>query len=708
VNNLNKAYIIYQSVKNLGFNWLIFRLYYEFKKRTGFLKRKFKSIDINKIKISKITTFISQEELLKSWNKNYFFFIKISNSKIILNKILENQDKQEIINIADKAINGEIRMFEKDFADYKDSIDWHYNPISKEYSPKNKHWIDIEELGDVFGDIKYIWEASRFSQVFYFIRAYTLTNDEKYSEAFWNQVESWMNNNPAEMGVNWKCGQEITFRTIAWIFGLYAFKHSKHSTDQRIIKLFKHIYYNIQHVEKNFEFALKAVKNNHAISEAAGMFTAGVLFPFFKDAERWREKGKKYLEELADKQFYEDGTYKQYSTNYNRLVIEVYSFVLRLAELNDIVFEEKTKNKLLKSVNYLYQIQDDETGKVPNYGNNDGALLFPLSSCDFLNYKPQLNLLYYTLTKKRLYESGKYDEELFWFYGESSLNSEFDNIKQKSAEFNTGGYYLLRNTNSHTMIRCGDFQDRPAHSDLLHMDLWWKGNNILTDAGTYSYNPEEKFKNYFIHTATHNTVTVNNKNQMKKGPRFLWFNWTKSKKREFVINDSHKYFEGEHYGYNPLTHRRAVYNKNDIYIIIDDIFGEKNELINIKQNWLLGDFDIESKNNEVEIKTEQGNYVIRNFNNDTKLKIFKGNIDKPAGWRSLYYGKREAVPQIYYEIKTNLPFRYITMAYPEEINFREREINNNRINFNYENHEIDLSLNSINKSPIIIGGGDNN
>lgn len=703
--------MFYNIIKNLGMDWFIFRSYYELKRKSGILKYKFKAEDINEVEIKNISYFDSEKELIDNWSIKTTFILDnldLVKSRLTLVDFLSTKDKDEILNTADKAIKGKIKMFENWYADYGNPINWHYNPVSKEYSPKNEHWIDIEELGDDFGDVKYIWEVSRFSQTFYFIRAYTLTNDEKYVKAFWKQVETWMDNNPAEMGVNWKCGQEITFRTIAWIFGLYSFKDSKHSTDERIIKLFKYIYYNVRHVEKNFEFALKAVKNNHAVSEAAGMFTAGVLFPFFKDAERWRKKGKRYLEELVDRQIYADGTYKQYSTNYNRLVLEVYSFALRLAELNDIEFKEETKNKLLKSVNYLYQIQDNTTGRVPNFGSNDGALLFSLSNSDYLDYKPQLNLLYYILTKKKLYKIGKHEEELFWFYDINVLNSEVSKINKKSMEFNIGGYYLLRNKDSHAMIRCGDFQDRPAHSDLLHLDLWWKGNNILTDAGTYSYNPEEKFQNYFIQTSSHNTVTVNNKNQMKKGPRFLWFDWTKSTKKEFVINNKFKYFEGEHYGYNSITHRRAVYNKNDIYIIVDDIFGDNNNLFNLKQNWLIGNFVTKIENNKVEIQTDQGNYILQNFNNNAELNFFKGNKNKPAGWCSLYYGKKEAVAQIYYELETDLPFRYITIAYPEEINFIEKTINNRRINFTYKNNEIDLSLNSIKKTPVIVGGGDNN
>jgi hypothetical protein len=466
--------------------------------------------------------------------------------------------------------------------------------------------------------------------------------------------------------------------------------------------MLKYFYYNIRHVEKNYEFALKAVKNNHAISEAAGMFTAGVLFPFFKDAKRWRKKGKKYLEELGLKQIYDDGTYMQYSTNYHRLVLEVYSFVLRLGELNNIDFDNRLLKKLNKSVDYLYQIQDSQNGKTPNYGSNDGALLFPLSACDYLNYKPQLNLIYYILNNKKLYKKGKHDESLLWFYDKKIIEeNNYGFIKKQSKQFPIGGYYVLRNHNSFAMIRSGNFQDRPSHSDFLHLDLWWKGNNILTDAGSFSYNAEEKYNKYFRNTSTHNIISINNKNQMKKGPRFTWVDWANSSTNYFKINDRYNYFEGEHYGYKSLTHRRAVYNSNNIYIVIDDIYGDISKKISIKQNWLLNDYQLDFDNDIIKILTDQGNFIINNLNQDVNLKTHKGNSEIPAGWKSDYYGKKYAVPQINFNITTKEPYRFITLFYPESIHLKIKKTNNNLINLESDNQSIKLDLNSISASPIV-------
>ncbi|MFP3472466.1 heparinase II/III family protein, partial [Micrococcus sp. SIMBA_144] len=81
----------------------------------------------------------------------------------------------------------------------------------------------IGDLSSDFGDIKWIWELSRFSFVYPLVRAYTTTKDEKYAIDFWEMFEDFVKHNPPELGANYKCGQEMSFRIMAWTFGLNIF-----------------------------------------------------------------------------------------------------------------------------------------------------------------------------------------------------------------------------------------------------------------------------------------------------------------------------------------------------------------------------------------------------------------------------------------------------------------------------------------------------
>lgn len=652
---------VVKIINKMGLSWTIFRTNYELKRKTGVLKKKFPikgfSDDdfIDRISENNLK---SKEDLCNyiKRNRNRFLFNShdLSSFKQYLDSSLSKEDKDKIIQIADNSIEGRIYCFSHWTADYGCPIDWHRNPITKYKWPKDKHWVDIEELSKVSGDVKYVWEASRFPQIYYFVRAYTITQNEKYAQAYWEQIEHWIKENPYQLGINWKCGQEISFRTFAWIFGLYAFLDSPHTTDDRIFMLLKNIYLNVIRIEKNIDFARKAVQNNHAISEAAGLFTVGILFPFFKDSNRLLSKGKKYLEEEGLKQIYDDGSYIQNSTNYHRLMLQDYTWCYRLAELNDIKFSRELTAKLRLAIDFLYQMQDDATGMVPNYGSNDGALIFPLSSCDYLNYKPQLNTINYIINGERLYEYGKHDEDLLWFCGIDAVKTNTISIvKRETKEFCIGGYYVIRGSNSFGMTRCTKHKHRPGQADMLHFDLWYKGVNVLTDIGSYSYNPEEKFRGYFGATKNHNTIIINDQNQTKKGPRFLTLDWPEGYLNEFSLDGDRTFFSGYHTAYENI-HIREIEYSEACYIITDKIDNENGDKINIKLNWNIGTEIEKIGESKFKLIIDNNESLILEISSTTKgnVQIYYGDENKPVGWRSLYYGEKVPMNQLVYEVES--------------------------------------------------------
>lgn len=646
----------------MGISWTAFRISYEVKRKTGILKKKFPSNNFSdndffdKIIDHRIKSKKDLSKYVKE-NRNKFLFSTkdFELFKQYLDANLSKEDKDKIIRIADNAIEGQLYCFSHWTVDYGYPINWHRNPITGYIWPKDKHWVEIEELSKDSGDVKYVWEASRFVQVFYFVRSYTLTKNEKYVKAYWDQVEHWISENPYELGINWKCGQEIAFRTFAWIFGLYAFLDSQYTTDDRIFMIIKNIYYNAIRIEKNIDFAIKAVQNNHAISEAAGIFTVGLLFPFFRDSKRLLNKGVKYLEQEGLKQIYDDGSYIQNSMNYHRLMLQDYVWCYRLAELNNLKFSETLTKKISLAIDFLYQMQDNDSGMVPNYGANDGALIFPLSSCDYLNYKPQLNTMSYIINGKKLYKRGKHEEDLLWFCGiEAVKSNNVSFVIRETKRFNIGGYYVIRDDDSFGMIRCIKYKRRPGHADMLHFDLWYKGINVLVDVGSYSYNPpEEKFRDYFNLTKNHNTITINNVNQTKKGPRFLILDWPEGYEDEFKVEQSKVFFSGYHISYGNI-HTRTIEYKKDCYVITDEVKNKERKNINIKLNWNIGTKIEKVKDNRYRLIIDDNDSLILEISSNTKgnISIYFGDNYKPAGWRSLYYGKKEPVNQLVYEIES--------------------------------------------------------
>ncbi len=98
------------------------------------------------------------------------------------------------------------------------------NPLTGVESRKDDKWYQIPDFDAELGDIKVVWEASRFTHFFYFVRAYLLTDDKKYYDAFSIQLEDWLESNPYPYGANFKCGQECTLRMVNALMAYTVFK----------------------------------------------------------------------------------------------------------------------------------------------------------------------------------------------------------------------------------------------------------------------------------------------------------------------------------------------------------------------------------------------------------------------------------------------------------------------------------------------------
>ncbi len=632
-----------EELKLLGLAGSLFRIYYELSLITG-LKRIYNtSKNIPDVKID-----------LNTWreNKQTCFFPSLSKAKDALNEILRDEDTQKIIDLAERAIKGEMLCFSKWFADYGNPPNWHLNPEENISWPSDVHWSTVMQYEKDCGDVKFTWEINRFPHLYLIVRAYMLTDDNKYVKYFCSQLESWEISNPYGYGVNWHSGQELAIRILAWVYALYMMGDDDSFKEEDFERLLRLIYLHTKHIEKNIDYAFYAVHNNHLIGEALGLYMSGALFPYFPESERWREKGKGILEgDRCINQFYKDGGYCQLSFNYQRLALHYYLWALRIAEVNGDALSKELYTILDNSASFLYSFINPDDGRLPNWGANDGALLNPWTTCDYTDYRPLINSLSYITRKKRAFESGQWDEELLWYFGKEALESEVIPYELESKSFQTTGLHILRNSeDTFGVFRCGTITDRFGQADQLHVDIWWKGLNIAIDGGSYLYNDELQYHRYFTGTRSHNTVIVDNEDQMYLHRRFKWLYWTKAKLLRF---DPERMIEGEHYGYEKLkgkvTHKRTVeVQKKGTYLIQDTLIQKHTQNHTYTLHWLINDFEyqiLKKENKKIIIKfnTKKGDYYLGiKAGKDTDFNLLRAHEDSrhPDGWHSRYYAEK--------------------------------------------------------------------
>jgi hypothetical protein len=471
------------------------------------------------------------------------------------------------------------------------------NPIPIQFSveDKKRHWTKFKLEEDE--DIKDIWESARFGWAYPLGRAYLLTGNERYSEAFWNLAEIFLDENPPNNGPNWISAQEVAIRIIAMTFAWQVFQVSDHSTHDRVVRLITAIADHAARIPPTMIYA-RAQNNNHLLIEAVGLFTAGQLLTDLPQSKGWRENGWRWINKALEDQITADGTYVQHSMNYHRLMMHAALWVSSFSRKRDINLRPEVREKLASATGWLLAQFDPLSGRMPNLGNNDGALLLPFSALDISDYRSLVQISSRMFLDEPFLPPGIWDEAGLWLGAENKGTQP-----GMGKKFCSPGVHKIGDSYSWGTIRAAQFKTRPAHADQLHVDLWWMGHNVALDAGTYRYTAPEPWDNTLAHTAVHNTITVEGKDQMFLASRFLWLNWAQARVLNGENDKDSIYAEHDGYSGVGIIHQRKLTRLNPDHWLVEDTIHPLEGVfqpISICLHWLLPDwpweFDTSSLN----------------------------------------------------------------------------------------------------------------
>ena len=625
-----------QLIRHLGLRWVCFRLIYAVQLRLGMLRRRTPAVPWHDVPLSH---WLNDKSLARPFAYATFrrrasapsFFAPDApfwSTARFVNWDSATEGLFEPVERAEAIMGGTLDYFEMQPCHVGFPPVWHINPFSNTRwtdAIMRQHWSQIGDFDQ--GDIKLIWEPSRFSFAYTLARAYArmpTPHGERFAQAFWVAFEDWVEHNPPNLGPNWRCGQETTFRVMAWCFSMHVFADAAASTPERLTRLAQAIAVSGTRIAANLPYALSQ-NNNHGISEALGLWTIGTLFPEFRHASRWRADGLKWLEAQAGTLIYDDGAFSQHSMNYHRLMLHDFAWAIALDALNHRELSQELRQRVGDAADWLHALIEPENGRVPRFGANDSALVLPLTNCAPDDFRPVVQTLNMLLRGTRVFPPGAWDEEMFWLgcaptYGPvDQVFSTPPNLRGKG-----GGYFVLRGNSSKVFTHCPErFHHRPSHADLLHVDVWWRGINVAQDAGTYSYNPSPLMRAGLEQTAFHNTVSIDGRDQMTRVGRFLWLPWAQGRVIQSHVDQHGRLtmWSAEHNGYqrlsSPVRHQRTVKLEQpvgeDAWWVTDDLRGMLKHTYTL--HWLLvnlpHDFRVTSPNQaEVCLHTPRGRLKI--------------------------------------------------------------------------------------------------
>jgi len=451
---------------------------------------------------------------------------------------------------------------------------WFYSPLTQHtFQNVEKPWYQIPDFDEKVGDIKGIWEASRFDWLIDLVlQECKARNGQALVELdLW--LNDWCNNNPAYLGPNWKCGQEASIRVMHIISALIGLG----KINQLNNNISSFIEVHLKRIEPTIDYAI-AQDNNHGTSEAAALYIGGAFLNNNKPSpqyEKWQALGEKWLVNRANKLIMEDGGFSQYSINYHRVMLDSYCLAeIVCQKLNLKPFSKSLYTQLQKATDWLY-VLTQANGDVPNLGANDGAKLIPVSQTDYRDFRPTVQLASTLFYKHSYYQDlGTYDQSLDFFHIHK-LEKENFKLPSRNQIFNESGLITSKNDNFFIAFKLPKFKFRPSQCDGLHLDVWFKGQNILRDGGTYSYNSSPKDLDYFSGVASHNTVEFDKHQQMPRLSRFLFGAWLTPKNLTYKPYEFgcgyQDYWQCEH-------HRKVLLTDNQIKVV-DNISGFQQQAI---------------------------------------------------------------------------------------------------------------------------------
>ncbi len=603
---------------NMGWGYVLFRARFEWMRKTGWLKKRF-PVDPPLLHYPAWKPFSSG-----------FFWVWGAREDL-------NMTKSPVPVLQEKALKileGKISLFNSFEHTFSGPDSWIIHPETGYRYDTSLHWTQIPDISPEAGDIKYVWEKSRFTYLHTLMR-YDFHFGSDHSEWVMQELESWMNRNPINRGPNFRCSQEISLRCFNWLGALSFYRNSPSLTEERWQKIAHFLYWQLHHVWENIRFSRIAVRNNHAITECLALYISGIIFPDLPGTQKWKEKGKAWFEEEIEYQVYPDGSYIQHSMNYHRVMVQLLTLAIRFAELAGEKFAPVVYERAGKALDFLRFCQDPVSGKMPNYGANDGALFFQFSDYDFRNYTSQIQALEAALYGK--IPGMEESEESEWFgYAAVPYLRAKTGPSESMHMFPSGGYAAIKEKETLTFLRCGRHRDRPSQADNLHLDIWYRGDNLLLDGGTYKYNTKESDIQYFFGSRSHNVIMADGENQMLKGPRFVWLYWSQATGFSARQEENEWILSGEVLAF-AQTGRRIVHKRT--------IRKTRGQPIWKIEDRISGRFE-----KSLELLWHPSPFALQHFS--FEVKDGNGKILLPStetGYVSDYYGRKDALPFLVYE-----------------------------------------------------------
>jgi hypothetical protein len=509
----------------------------------------------------------------------------------------------------------------------------------------------------IVGDIKYLWEPNRHLELVTLAQAWQQTGDDKYANGLTVLLDSWFDQCPYPLGVNWVSSLEHSVRLLNWSFAwhliggddspIFSGQNGNLFKYRWLTAIFQHCHFIAGH------FSFHSSANNHLLGEYMGLLVGSLTWPMWPESPAWRKTAAEGFEIEAMRQTGEDGVNKEQAFYYHHEVMDMMLLCGLISRANGLEFAPAYWRRLEAMMEFLASVMDC-TGNVPMVGDADDAHMVRLSQePDWSHYRSLLASGAVLFKRGDLAaKAGEFDDKSRWLLGDAGADT-FDSLVRPTTEkprtvFPDAGYYLLgtrfgADDEVRALVDCGSLGylsiAAHGHADALSMVLSAGGRELLIDPGTYAYHTQKKWRDYFRGTSAHNTVRVDGCDQSEIGGNFLWLRKANAHCEVADLIGDVQRFVGSHDGYqclaDPVKHQREIRfcPADNSFEVLDELQCKDQHKVELCWHFAenchvtVDGTTIKVKNGNVQLIMEMGCETLR-------PTILSGQEEPPAGWIS--------------------------------------------------------------------------
>lgn len=532
-------------------------------------------------------------------------------------------------------------------------------------------WYPPYQLGEKidwgaspYNDREWHWGINRHPHWTILGEAYWATVNEKYAVEFVKQLTDWVTSRPVvtdgshNSSVSWRTIEAGLRMGSAWPSSYQYFLNSPNFTPEAHLLFLRSMVDHARHLEKH------PTGINWVTMEMSGLLHVAVLFPEFKESERWRKFALDRLNKELNAQVYPDGMQFELTTGYHCVALDNFAEPLKLLELNGITVPAEYDAALRRMYEALIHMVKP-CGYLPAFNDSDAHIETDPQSGKWADAR--------SILKEGASRYNRPD----MLYAATSAK-EGKPPTHASHAFDYAGYYVMRQgwdrDDLYLVFDAGPLGAAHQHEDKLSFEAYAFGETLLYDPGRYSY-ADRVFGPHIRSTWAHNTCVVNGlcQSRMSVPPEQRKWVTDKPLNNPWITTAEFDYAEGvydEGYGSKrdrSVIHRRGIlFVKNDYWFVVDRFEGAGEHTIDTLFHFAPGKVRVDDTSLACSSANagRPGVMIVPSATGGVRVEIQEGSESPCQGWISTEYNSKVAAPVADYHFEGPLPAEFAYLLHP--------------------------------------------